>query len=249
GYMNQPGLTRERFIDDPFKGTGYLFKTGDMGRYLEDGTIALSGRSDHQIKIRGMRIELGEIERVLGEHPDVREAVVKDWEGRTGKWLAAYVVLENDGPDTVKLKEYMKDKLPEYMIPSVITVLESMPLLPSGKIDRRSLPRPGTDQLVGEHDYIEPETEIEIEIVQIWEELLGVKRISVVESFFNVGGHSLLATQLISRIRMKFAVEISLKKFFASPTVRSLAEEVEMELLSGISEEEFNQLIQSISEE
>ncbi|WP_447980436.1 non-ribosomal peptide synthetase [Candidatus Nitrospira bockiana] len=227
GYLEQPAQTAERFLPNPFGGAGSrLYRTGDVARYRPEGTIECLGRVDHQIKLRGYRIEPGEIEARLLEHPHVREAVVipRD-EGAAGRHLVAYLVTDRVAPEAGVLRAFLKDKLPDYMIPSVFVVLESLPLTPNGKVDRRALPDPGREK--PERAYVPPRTPTEAAVAQIWTELLRLERVGADDSFFDLGGHSLLAIQLLHRIQKSLGVSLSLTAVFEAPTLAGLAEKVE----------------------
>jgi len=227
GYLNRPELTAERFIPDPFSGGvgARLYKTGDLVRYLPDGNIEFLGRTDHQVKIRGFRIEPGEIDAALGGHPALREVVVVAREDKSGnKRLVAYVVPEQEpAPTTSELRHFLKEKLPKYMVPSAFVTLETLPLTPSGKVDRRALPAPDGARPELEGDYVAPRTPVEEELVSIWAQLLGIERVGIYDNFFELGGHSLLATQLISRLREAFQVELPPHSLFEAATVADLA--------------------------
>ena len=227
GYLKRPELTTERFIPNPFSEEpgARLYRTGDLARFLPDGNIEFLGRIDHQIKIRGYRIELGEIESVLEQHPAVRETVVVAGEDKRGNMrLVAYIVLHHRSTiSTNELRNFLKDKLPDYMIPSAFVVLDSLPLTPSGKVDRKALPEPGPERPVAKDSYVAPRTPIENVLAGIWCEILGLKEVGIHDNFFELGGHSLLATQVISRLRKVFEVEIPLRTLFESPTVEELA--------------------------
>ena len=336
GYLNRPDLTKEKFISNPFssKPGERLYKTGDKARYLPDSNIEYLGRIDNQVKIRGFRIEVGEIEAVLGQHPDVVQAMVICREDTPGnKRLVAYIVsnlipervpyqsecqLELDGniiklhtedissggvsllgmpaitegkrkrvrlnlllpgeseprwlsgtaawsrpphagiqfnlsateqaevensityllstqglwktlqrTVTGNLRKYLKQKLPDYMMPSAFVLMKALPLTPNGKVDRRTLPTPDNSVRELENKFIAPSTSIEAKLAAIWAEVLGLQQISINDNFFELGGHSLLATQIISRIRETFSIEIPLRTFFESPTIFSLAEVIE----------------------
>jgi len=226
GYVENPDLTAERFIPDPH-GTApgsRLYRTGDIGRYRADGDIEFVGRNDSQVKLRGMRIELGEIESVLKQHERVREAVVTMEETEAGeRRLVAFVVGEGDAPGGRELREFLKEKVPEYMAPAVWVAMSELPMTPSGKIDRKRLKAPEreTDE-IGE-GYEEPATAVERVIAGIWEEVTGKKRVGARDNFFEIGGHSLMATQVMSRIREALRVEVGLRSLFEEPTVRGLA--------------------------
>ncbi|HEX2053674.1 MAG TPA: amino acid adenylation domain-containing protein [Actinomycetota bacterium] len=230
GYLNGPELTAERFVPDPFGGEpgSRLYKTGDLARYLPDGNIEFLGRIDHQVKIRGFRVEPGEVEAVLGQHPDVRETVVAAREDQPGeKRLVAYVVPTQGVPTPTELRRHLKAKLPEYMVPSAFVALDTLPLMPNGKVDRRALPAPDPSSLRAEDAYVRPRTPLEEVLAEIWEEVLGLERIGVHDDFFELGGHSLLATQLVSRLRHVFGVELPLRYLFETPTVAGLAKRIE----------------------
>ncbi|MEH2220998.1 MAG: amino acid adenylation domain-containing protein [Nostoc sp.] len=223
GYFNRPELTQEKFISNPFNNSK-LYKTGDLARYLPDGNIEYLGRIDNQVKIRGFRIELGEVEAVLSQHSDVQASCVIAREDTPGdKRLVAYVVAhQNSTPTTSKLRQFLKAKLPEYMVPNAFVILESLPITPSGKLDRRALPVPDlysdcTDK------YVAPRTPIEELLAQIWVQVLKLELVGIYDNFFELGGHSLLATQLVSRIRNIFKVELPLRDLFARATVAELA--------------------------
>jgi amino acid adenylation domain-containing protein len=245
GYLNRPELTAEKFIPDPFSAApgARMYKTGDLARYRPDGNIEFLGRADHQVKVRGFRIELGEIEAVLGQHPAVREAVVlarEDAPGdpsaslRTEKRLVAYVVAERELlPTTTDLRSFLKEKLPEYMVPAVFVLLEALPLMPNGKIDRRALPSPDRSRPELDKAFVAPRTPTEELLAEIWAQLLDLERVGIHDNFFDLGGHSLLATQVVSRMRETFQVEIPLRRLFEVPTVAGLAESIEATRLAG----------------
>ena len=233
GYFHRPDTTAERFIPNPIgpdsigiDSGGRIYRTGDRARHLADGRIEYLGRIDHQVKVRGFRIELGEIEAVLEQEPMVRQAaVVVDQETGGGARLIAYFVPQiGQTPTTSGLREYLKEVLPEYMIPSVFISLETLPLSPSGKVDRRALPRP--DQARPELDtaFILSGTPTEEVLAGIWQEVLGIGQVGVDDNFFELGGHSLLAVQVVSRARRAFGVEVALRWIFEGPTVAGLAE-------------------------
>ncbi|HVR98610.1 MAG TPA: condensation domain-containing protein, partial [Thermoanaerobaculia bacterium] len=217
GYHGRPDLTAERFV--PGAGGSRLYRTGDLARRLPDGTLEYLGRIDFQVKVRGFRIELGEVESVLGSHPEVRESVVVARDGR----LVAYVVVRGEAQD---LREHLRARLPEYMVPSAFVFLESFPLTPSGKVDRKVLP-----DIVHTVDgeYAAPSDPTEELLAGIWAEVLGLDRVGVRDSFFSLGGHSLLATRVVSRIRETFGVEVPLRRLFEAPTVTDLARAIREE--------------------
>ncbi|WKB55582.1 amino acid adenylation domain-containing protein [Eleftheria terrae] len=227
GYLNRPELTRERFVADPFAGEpgARMYKTGDLGRWLPDGTVEYLGRSDHQVKIRGLRIELGEIEAQLARQPGVRESVVLAREDVPGEVrLVAYLVARSEAekPQAQVLREALSKALPEYMVPAAYVVLEALPLTPNGKVDRRALPVPdGT--AFAQRAYEAPQGEVEVALAQIWSELLQVERVGRQDNFFELGGHSLLAVQMISRLRQRLGLEVAVSSLFASPVLGDFA--------------------------
>ncbi|MBU7585508.1 MAG: non-ribosomal peptide synthase/polyketide synthase [Nostoc sp. TH1S01] len=228
GYLNRPQLTQQRFISHPFSQNpqARLYKTGDKARYLPNGELEYLGRIDNQVKIRGFRIELGEIEAALATHPQVWESVVIVREDEPGdKRLVAYVVKSDESLTTNQLRSFLKAKLPEYMIPSALVLLESLPLTANGKIDRRALPKPELDSALSEK-YAAPRTANEEILVQIWAQILKVEQVGIHDNFFELGGHSLLATQLVSRIRNIFKVELPLRDLFTAGTVAELAQSI-----------------------
>jgi acyl-coenzyme A synthetase/AMP-(fatty) acid ligase len=225
GYLRRPDLTAERFVPNPFSPLpeARLYKTGDRARFLPDGNIEYLGRLDYQVKIRGFRIELGEIETTLLDHPAVRDAVVVAREAPSGdKCLVAYVVPRpNAAPAPDDLRRFLRARLPEYMVPPAFVRLSALPLTPSGKVDRARLPAPDLARPAGEH--VAPRGPIEAQLVPIWEELLGVHPIGATDNFFDLGGHSLLAGRLLVRVRAACRVNISLRAFFAGPTIADMA--------------------------
>jgi amino acid adenylation domain-containing protein len=233
GYLNRPELTAERFIKDPFSADPHarMYKTGDLGRWRADGNIEYLGRNDHQVKIRGFRIELGEIEAQLVQHPQVKEAVVIAREDIPGeKRLVAYVVSHPTGSETVTnveaLRVYLKEILPDYMVPSAFVMLESLPLTPNGKLDRRGLPAPELGAYVS-RQYEAPEGEVEELVAEIWQTLLGIKRVGREDNFFELGGHSLLATRVMVRLGSSLSLEIPMRLLFEFPTLKALSAEID----------------------
>lgn len=232
GYLNRPELTAEKFIPHPFsnKPGARLYKTGDLARYLPDGAIEFLGRIDHQVKVRGFRIELGEIEAVLNQHPGVQASVVvlRDDEPNNQR-LVAYGVPHPEQDITVdEVRGFLKQKLPDYMVPSAFVLLEALPLTPNGKVDRRALPSlPEGQRPELNVGYVMPRTEMEQAVADIWQDILDIEQVGVYDNFFDLGGHSLLATQLISRYRQAFQVELPLNLVFESPTVADQALAIE----------------------
>ncbi|MGY3617881.1 amino acid adenylation domain-containing protein [Bradyrhizobium sp. USDA 10063] len=234
GYLNRRQLTAERFIPDPFCSGERLYRTGDLARWRVDGVIEYVGRSDHQVKIRGFRIELGEIEARLLEQHGVRSAAVVTHEAAAGRQLIGYVsgAPELDGR---ALREKLSSRLPDYMVPPLIVVLEQLPLTPNGKIDRKALPVP-QDGAVARRGYTEPEGEIETALAKIWAELLGLNRVGRDDHFFELGGHSLLAVRLLSRVSQEFGVSVQLSDLFRHPELAEFARAVSI----GLIEREFD---------
>jgi aspartate racemase len=226
GYLNRPALTAERFVRDPFapEADARMYKTGDLARWLGDGTIEFLGRNDFQVKIRGYRIELGEIEAALREHPRLREAVASVYEPVPGdKRLAAYLVPQegNQAPAPAELREFLKPKLPEFMIPSAFVLLDALPLTPNGKLDRKALPKPRPAGPADAHGT--PRNETERQLAGLWQSLLGVERVGVEDNFFERGGHSLLAVRVVAEVKRLFDADIALGALYQSPTVAELA--------------------------
>jgi amino acid adenylation domain-containing protein len=227
GYLNSAERTAEVFIPDPFaqEPGARLYKTGDLARYLSDGNIQFLGRLDHQVKIRGFRIELGEIEALMIQHPAVREVVVIAREDLSdNKLLVAYVVPNQEQvPAPSELRRFLQEKLPDYMVPSAFVMLEALPLTPNGKVDRRALPAPDTSSLTKEASFVAPRDTIELQLAQIWEDVLGVHPVGVRDNFFDLGGHSLLAVNLIAKIQHQFGKNLPLATLFQSPIIEHLA--------------------------
>jgi amino acid adenylation domain-containing protein len=247
GYLNRPALTAERFIPHPFSPEpgARLYKTGDVVRYAAGDEIEYLGRADEQVKIRGFRIELGEVAAALTHHAAVREAVVVLREDKSGdKRLVAYFVpADADGADAEQpagtrstplereLRLYLKERMPDYMVPAAFVSLERMPLTANGKLDRRALPDPARGEL--DTAFGGAHTPVEEMLLNLWRELLGVEQVGAHDSFFDLGGHSLLATQLASRVRETFGVTLELRELFAQPTAAELAQHVETRLRAG----------------
>ena len=231
GYLNLPEPTAEKFIADRFasQANARMYKTGDLGRFLPDGRIEFMGRIDHQVKIRGFRIELGEIETVLARHVAVQDCVVIAREDVAGdKRLVGYVVpAAGRKVNAAELRNWVKERLPEYMVPVAWVEMPSLPLTPNGKVDRKNLPAPEYQRAELAGEYQEARTPAEEVMAGIWAEVLKLDRVGIHDQFFELGGHSLLATQVVSRIRHAFQVELPLRALFEAPTVAELAERVE----------------------
>ena len=232
GYLGRPGLTAELFVPDPW-GTepgARLYRTGDLVRSRGDGRMEFLGRIDQQVKIRGFRVEPGEIEEALRQHPRVREAAVVSREVTGARALVAYVVARADQPTPQELREHLRERLPEHMVPAFFIPLAELPLTPNGKVDRRALPDPEREAAPAEHAPRSPAEEL---LAGIWAEVLGLERVGIHQNFFALGGHSLLATRVISRLRDLFGVELPLRTLFERPTVAELCAAVEKARDSG----------------
>ncbi|KZE44088.1 hypothetical protein AV540_01955 [Brevibacillus parabrevis] len=227
GYYKRPDLTQERFVENPFTANrgAKMYRTGDLVRYLPDGQIEFIGRSDDQVSIRGFRVELGEIESVLYQHPAVKEAIVLAREDMPGvKRLAAYVVVaEGDAEQADGLRSYLKEKLPEYMVPAAFVTMKALPLTPNGKVDRRALPVP--EYTAADGEYVAPETFIEKVLAQIWKEVLGVEEVGIHDNFFELGGDSILSIQIVARAGQS-GIRLSPKLLFENQTIAELAHAV-----------------------
>ncbi|GAX43744.1 amino acid adenylation domain protein [Tolypothrix sp. NIES-4075] len=246
GYFNRPALTAEKFIPNPFemsRGAGEqgsrgaggeskrLYKTGDLARYLPDGTIEFLGRIDNQVKIRGFRIELGEIENTLIKHPQVLNTAVIAWEDQSGnKRLVAYIVPKQEqviSPNI--LRHFLKEKLPDYMVPGNFVMLDALPLTPNDKVDTKALPAPNSDRNLDSTKQILPRTPLEHKLVEIWEELLQVQPIGVTENFFDLGGHSLLVIRLTAAIEQRLGYNLPVAALFQEGTIAHIAALLEQE--------------------
>jgi len=227
GYLNRPELTQERFLPNPFGSVSgeRVYRTGDLVRYQEDGTIEFLGRSDSQVKVRGHRIELREIELAVEQHPQVASCHVEVFcLSAADVRLAAYVVpVPGEAVEASVLHAFAGSRLPGFMVPAAITLMQSFPLLPTGKIDKRSLPEPVWGLLSSQDLYAPPETELEAALVEIWQELLDVERLGVQDDFFALGGHSLLATRVLNRVEKAFGVRIPIRVLFEQPTIAGIA--------------------------
>jgi amino acid adenylation domain-containing protein len=229
GYLGRPALTAERFVPDPLGPVpgARMYRTGDLCRHRPDGTLDYLGRADQQVKVRGFRVELGEVEAVLSTHPALAACAVTASRTGADRRLAAYTVArESAEAPAAELRAWLRERLPEHMVPSVFVTMEALPLTPSGKVDRGRLPEP---EAAGSGDaaYVAPRTPQEAALAGIWREILQVPRVGAEDDFFELGGHSLMATQVLSRMRETFGVELPLPAFFERPTVAALAALVE----------------------
>ncbi|MEH2112700.1 non-ribosomal peptide synthetase [Nostoc sp.] len=238
GYWKNEEKTNFSFVPNPFTDAkkrlpenrkDLIYKTGDLGRWLTDGNIEFLGRIDNQVKIRGFRVELGEIEAFLGQHQNVRENVVVAQQQEVGNLqLVAYVVAKREPiPSISELRTFLKEKLPEYMLPSDFVMLESIPLSPSGKVDRKALPKTENIRPKLETAYVLPQNDIEQAVANIWQEILGIQQIGIYDNFFELGGNSLLAIQVISRLRKVLQTDIALRSLFDEPTIAGISHYIE----------------------
>ncbi len=248
GYLNRPDLTDQKFIPNPLfssphsalqhpstnfgrgvGGEGRLYKTGDLARYLPDGNIEFLGRIDDLVKIRGFRVELGEVEALLSKHPQINQAVAKVCgESAREKYLVAYFVpIQGQTVTIEQLRTFVTEQLPDYMIPSAFVQMESFPLTPNGKVNRRVLPEPTTSRPELSQTFVEPRTPSEEILAGIWRDVLGLEQVGIYDNFFDLGGHSLNATQVISLTRKAFGIELPLLSLFESLTIASLAKRIE----------------------
>jgi acyl-CoA synthetase (AMP-forming)/AMP-acid ligase II/acyl carrier protein len=256
GYLNDPEQTAARFVPDLFSTNpgSRLYRTGDLARYLREVNVEFLGRLDLQVKVRGYRIELGEIESVFSEHPLIRQAIVVLRHDGGRERLVAYVTSAKLRPgNTVEITEFLKERLPDYMVPAPIVVMRAFPTTPNGKVDRTALPRPeeaaGLNRVV-----VAPQTSVVVELAKIWTSLLKIEDLSIHDDFFELGGHSLLATQVVSRIRKTFDKEIPLRGIFEARTIAELAVAIErapamvdlqmLEAIESLSDEEAERLLQ-----
>jgi acyl carrier protein len=249
GYRNQPELTAERFLKNPFSPAvdGRMYRTGDLGVLLPDGQIAFHGRVDNQEKIRGHRIEPDEIVCALARHPKVATAAVTGVGANCTRQLAAYIVpAAGATPLSSELREFLGRELPEYMIPSIFVSIAALPLTSNGKLDLAALPEPSSENALDTMAYRAPESPVEVQMASILAELLHVERVGLDDDFFLLGGHSLLGTQLVLRARERFGVMLTLRDLFTAQTVGKLSAEIERQLiekLESMSEEEATRLL------
>ncbi|MCC6384497.1 MAG: amino acid adenylation domain-containing protein [Bacteroidia bacterium] len=224
GYINAEALTNERFITNPFDRDSRLYKTGDLARYTHDGTIEYLGRADGQVKVRGYRIELAEVESAIEKHTDVKQAVATVREDEPGnKKLTAYVVMNQPVSfSTGKIRDHLKTLLPDYMMPSAIIQVKDFPRTPSGKIDKRSLPKPENKRPDLSNPYIEPVTELEKILASLWCSLLEIDKAGTEDNFFDLGGNSLLALQMIARLKTEYGYDLQVVRLYQHPTIRGI---------------------------
>ena len=235
GYLRRPEITAAKFIADPFSREpgARLYRTGDLVRCLGDGNIEFLGRADFQVKIRGFRVELGEIEAVLETHPGVAEAVVVAREVNGEKRLAGYVIASQSKPAGHELNKYLRERLPEYMVPADFVFLETMPLTPNGKVDRRALPLPEAGDVERQEALVAPRNQFESTMTRLWEQILGRRPISVCDNFFDLGGHSLAAARLMGLVEKEFGKKLLLTDLLQAPTVEELVKLVSLDAPSA----------------
>lgn len=239
GYLNQSPSTTEAFIPHPFDldSQKSLYRTGDLAKYNPDGNIEFVGRVNNQVKIRGFRIELAEIEANINQYSDIAETIVLARENHQGdKYLTAYIIPQNSPPKIKQLRQFLDTKLPDYMIPSAYVFLDSFPLTPNGKIDKKALPEPDF-AINREEQFVPPRSEIEIKLAQIWQEVLGLKKVGINDNFFDLGGHSLFAIQVISKLTSQFGLQIPLKVLLEKPTINQLTSYLELQLNTSTAED------------
>ncbi|HEY7414173.1 MAG TPA: amino acid adenylation domain-containing protein, partial [Ktedonobacteraceae bacterium] len=230
GYLRRAELTAEKFIPDRWSGEvgGRLYRTGDLGRYRADGVLEFVGRGDSQVKLRGMRVELGEIEAVLSQHEQVREAVVLAREEEVGeKRLVAYLVCEEEALTGTALRDFLRQKLPDYMVPATFVFLEAFPLMPNGKLDRSALPVPERKRPEQKESLVLPRNPVEEVLAGIWIDILGLEQVGVFDNFFELGGDSLLATRVVWQLQEAFRVDLPLPVLFEAPTIAKMVERLE----------------------
>jgi len=250
GYLNRPDLTAEKFITNPFstEPDSQLYKTGDLVRYRADGNIEFLGRVDNQIKIRGFRVELEEIEQALRQHASVGDCVVVLRESRdSDKRLVAYVVMGEQSATAIRdLRNFLKAKLPSYMVPAAFELIDALPLMPNGKINRRALPEPRNHTETDE-SFVPPRTPVEELLADIWREVLKLEQIGIQDNFFDVGGHSLLAARVVSKVRAVLDIEFGMVDVFQAPTIESLAELLQARDMQQEPEDELASLLEELA--
>jgi len=226
GYFKRADLTAEKFLPNPFSEEpgARFYRTGDLGRYLQDGSLEFLGRVDDQIKIRGFRVELGEIETVLSQHPGISQVIVTDREVSGDRRLIGYVVPQREhAPSISELRGFLRKKLPHYMVPSGFVFLDNLPLTPNGKVDRRALPAPDRTRSESESGFVAPRDAVELELAEVWGLILGTHPVGVRDNFFDLGGQSLLAARLFAEIQIMFGKSLPLATLFQAPTIEQLA--------------------------
>jgi acyl-coenzyme A synthetase/AMP-(fatty) acid ligase/acyl carrier protein len=248
GYWRDPELTAAKLKDDPNGSGKRLYFTGDLGSMRPDGCLIHKGRKDFRVKIRGYGVDIAEVENVLRSHAAVKDAVgvaQHDESGET-RLIAYFTVVTQQAPTTSELREYLSKTLSDYMIPSVFVQLDSMPLTPNGKIDRRGLPEPEKTRPKLGISYIPPQSDAEVRLARIWCEVLGVDRVGIHDNFFDLGGHSLAASRVISRVIQTFQLELPVKSLFGAPTVAEMAAVIEQHKFNQASDETLSRMLSEI---
>jgi acyl-coenzyme A synthetase/AMP-(fatty) acid ligase/acyl carrier protein len=245
GYWQKPELTREKFHLEPGTEKEQLYLTGDLGEMSEHGCMVLLGRKDFEIKIRGSRVDVSQTEAALAEHPGIKELTVVPKKLPSGDTrLVAYLVTrQSPAPAATDLRHFLKQRLPEFMIPTAFVVLDKLPLLATGKVDRRELPDPGDRRPELDTPYVSPRTGIESELRRIWTEVLGISRIGIHDSFFDLGGHSLAATRVLSQAIKQFQLELPLQSLFESTTVATMAAVITEHQGKKVGEKELDRIL------
>lgn len=239
GYLNRPDLTAEKFVRDPLCNVpgGRMYRTGDSGRFLADGNLEFRTRIDNQVKIRGFRVELGEVEAAMESHPAVKQAIAKIFEIQPGDMrLVAYILPQGAAPSAAELREHLRAQLPHYMVPQHFPIVAEFPLTPNGKVDRGRLVAPQAMADLDD-DEVEPRTETERMVVDLFREMLAIERVSADVSFFDLGGHSILAARVASQLRRKHHPGITLRMIFDAPTAIALASEIEKLTHPGVADD------------
>jgi amino acid adenylation domain-containing protein len=256
GYWHRPDLTQAKFLPDPDGADRRICLTGDLGRMMPDGCLEHIGRKDFQIKVRGYRVEVGEIEAILLAQSNVREAVVatrKAAAGADNERLVAYIApCEKPSPSVSVLRRAIRDKLPDYMVPSDFVFLDTLPLTPNGKLDRRSLPDPGNSRPDLDIPFFAPRTSVEKQLAQIWAEVLSLDQVGLHDNFFDLGGHSLAATRVVSQVIKQFRLEVPLQALFQAPTVAEMSAVIDERQKNRLTEEELERILtelEAMSEE
>ncbi|RIY04673.1 amino acid adenylation domain-containing protein [Hymenobacter rubripertinctus] len=244
GYLNQPELTAEKFVANPFRAGERIYRSGDLGRWLADGNIEYLGRNDMQVKVRGLRIELGEIEAALQQLEHIDAAVVLARSSLTGELELVAYLLSAAELVIANIRAGLSERLPAYMLPNHFVSVAQWPLTPSGKIDRKRLPDPESSRLSGSAEYVPARNDLENRLILIWEELLGREKIGVRDDFFELGGHSLKIMQLLSRINTAFQVRIGIQDVFAEPTIENLASHIDFILSQNTHKQNKEALIE-----
>jgi len=254
GYWRRPDLTEAKFKPDPLGGEERIYLTGDLGLMLPDGCLIHKGRKDFRVKVRGYSVEIAEIERALLSHPAIAEAAVVARKTASGETrLAAYLTCTRRPPLTYgELYRFLNEKLADYMIPAAFVVLDAMPHLPSGKVDRRSLPDPGKNRPPLDAPFLAPRDSVEAQLTRIWSDILGIDPIGVEDNFFDLGGHSLAATRVVCQVIQHFRLELPVKSLFQSPTVAAMAAIIQRHQEKPLAHDELERIlteVESISEE